>query len=61
MRCALKLNYVSLFITAADSECPEAITDWHTERLDSHCVIGMAGEQWSYIHFFKHMSFKNVT
>lgn len=54
----MKPNDVSLFITAADSECPEAVTDWQTERLDNHCIIGMAGEQWSYIHSFKHMSFK---
>ena len=54
----LKLNDVSDFITAADSECPEAITDWHTERSDNHCIIGMAGEQWSCICSFKHTSFK---
>lgn len=57
MRCVLKPNDVSLFITAADSECPEARADWHIERLDNHCIIGMVGEQWSCIYSFKHMSF----
>lgn len=57
MRHVLKPNDVSLFITAADSEYPEAIPDWHTERLDNHCIIGVAGEHWSCKYSFKHMEF----
>lgn len=57
MRHLLKTKLRSLFITAADSEYPEAIPDWHTERLDNHCIIGVAGEHWSCKFSFKHMEF----
>lgn len=44
MRHVVKPNFVSHFMTAADSEYPEAIPDWHTERLDNHCIIEVTGE-----------------
>lgn len=57
MRHILKPNDVSLFINAADSEYPEAIPGWHTESLDNHCIIGVAGEHWSCKHSFEHREF----